>query len=378
MNKIKTYMLCLLGALLFSCSEDYDNFDNKAYLNVEDKQTTFLIQPDSPEYTASLNVGIARPATQDIQLTFKADASLVSVYNNIYQSNAVILPAEHYRLSDTKVTIAKESIRSTNIEIEFLDINQLDREILYVLPVTIAGADHIELLESGRTHYYLFKGGALINWAADIEENYFPINWKSTVTGMSEITVEGMLYLRQASRDGSESNIMTFFGVENVFLIRLGDTFDPGQIMVVAKVSSGKFPTNANDRTAAPVGRWFHLAVTLDASNNLRIYIDGELMSTSTTTSGTFSLASNCYIGRSYNTNRYWPGMICETRVWNKARTQEEIASSIYKVDPASEGLIAYWKFNEGNGTTITDHTENNNVITANSALKWTSVSLPE
>lgn len=378
MYKIKTYMLCLLAILLFSCGEDYADFDNKAYLNVDEQQTTFLIIQGSPDYSASLNVGIARPATEEIQLTFKADASLVTTYNSIFGANATLLPSTNYNFLETKATIAKESVRSTNIDIEFVDIDQLDRNVLYVLPVTIANADNIKLLESGRTHYYLFKAGAIINCAADIEQNYFPVSWKSAVGSMNEITVEAMLYLRQSSRDGSDSNIMTFFGVEDKFLIRLGDTFDAGQIMVVAKTGSGKYPASANDRTAAPVGRWFHLAVTLDASNNLRIYIDGELISTSVTGSGTLNLASNCYIGKSYNDNRYWPGMICETRVWDVARTPSEIASSIYYADPASEGLIAYWKFNEGNGNTIIDHTGNNNTITANSALKWTSISLPE
>lgn len=380
MNKFNLYIFCILATMLFSCSEDFEDFENKAYIESETKKTTFLIKPDVLAYPATLSVGIAKPALENIEFTFSADPSLVSVYNNLFNENAVVLPSEHYVFSETKATIATNSVHSTKVNIEFVDVNNLDRNIVYVLPVTIANADKIELLESARTHYYIFKGGAIINWAADIEDNSFPITWgnSSLVSGMNEITVEGMLYLRQASRDGSDSNIMTFFGVENVFLIRLGDTFDPGQIMVVAKSSGGKFPANANDRTSAPVGRWFHFAVTLDSSNSLKIYIDGVLQSTSTTGSGTFSIVSNCFIGKSYNDNRWWPGMICETRVWNKARTQDEIAASIYSVPATSEGLVAYWKFDEGNGNTIVDHTGNNSTITAKSALKWSSISLPE
>ena len=59
-------------------------------------------------------------------------------------------------------------------------------------------------------------------------------------------------------------------------------------------------------------------------------------------------------------------------------RTQEEIASHVYEVDPASEGLVAYWKFDEGTGDTIRDQTGNGNNGTADSPLKWTEVSLPE
>lgn len=377
MNKLKIYMLCLPLVLLLACSKDDADFDNKAYLIADTPETTFLVKQGHAEYTASLNVGIARPATEEIRFSLKTDNSLVAVYNNIFEKKAVALPEGHYTLLETDATIAKESVRSTDVDIEFVKIDQLDKNILYVLPVTIAKADKIGLLESHRTHYYLFKGGALIDWVADIEENNFPVDWKSNVNDMSEITVEGLLYLRHISRDGSDSQIMTLFGVENVFLIRLGDTFDPGQIMVVAKSSGGKYPMNASERTTAPVGRWFHLAVTLDTSDNLRIYLDGELMSTSGTSSGAFDLSSSCYIGKSYNDNRWWPGMMCEMRIWNKARTQAEIASSMYEVDAQSDGLIAYWKFNEGDGNTVADHSGNNNTITAESALKWTGVSLP-
>ena len=48
-----------------------------------------------------------------------------------------------------------------------------------------------------------------------------------------------------------------------------------------------------------------------------------------------------------------------------------------YKVDAASEGLVAYWKFNEGSGNVITDVTNGYNLV-ANSAITWKPVSLPE
>ncbi len=368
----------MLAVTLFSCGEDYENFDSKAYINSDSKKTSFLIKPDTPEYSASLSVGVPRPAAEDMEFTFKADASLVTTFNNLYSEKAIVLPAENYSMPSAKAIMSKKSVRSTDLDIKFTNINKLERDLVYVLPVTIAHSDKIAILESSRTHYYVFKGGALINWAADIEENNFPIKWGNSglVNGMKEITIESMLYLRQAEREGSDSHIMTFFGVENGFLIRLGDTFDPGQIMVVK--GSGKYPDNANDRTKAPVGKWFHLAVTVDASNAIKIYIDGELKSTTNGNNGTISLVSNCYIGKSYNENRWWPGMICETRVWNVARTQEQIATYRYSVGPDSEGLIAYWKFDEGNGNTIIDHTANNSTITAVSSLKWTNVSLPE
>ena len=37
--------------------------------------------------------------------------------------------------------------------------------------------------------------------------------------------------------------------------------------------------------------------------------------------------------------------------------TQQEIFDNMYNVDPATTGLCAYWKFNEGHGDIAEDYT---------------------
>ena len=380
MNLIKICLFSLLAAVLVSCNDDFKDFDSKAFLTADTEKTTYLIQDNVAEYSASLSVGIPKRATRDLVFKFAVDASLVDHYNKAFNDKAVILPSEYYTLDVTEITIPEGNVNSAEIPVEFHDVNQLDRNIVYVLPVSIVSAEGIGILETARTHYYIFKGGALINWAADIEKNYFPVNWVNPqdIQALTNLTIEGLLYLRMAEREGSDDHIMTFFGVESGFLIRLGDTFEPGQVMVY-KAGSHKYPDNANDRTKVPVGQWFHLAVTYDASNTIRIYVDGELKSSTVSKSTTpVNFAGSCYIGYSWNDNRWWPGMICETRVWNVVRTQQEIRDNMYSVDPATPGLQAYWKFDESNGNVVKDYSGNGNDITANSDLKWSSISLPE
>ena len=56
----------------------------------------------------------------------------------------------------------------------------------------------------------------------------------------------------------------------------------------------------------------------------------------------------------------------------------EEIRGNhFYYVDPKSEGLVAYWKFDEGQGVSITDYANENN-LTANKDLIWKPLELPE
>ena len=70
-------------------------------------------------------------------------------------------------------------------------------------------------------------------------------------------------------------------------------------------------------------------------------------------------------IGHSYgepeNMTRQLNGEICEVRIWNVIRSQEEIYKNMYDVDPQTTGLKAYWKFNEGKGDIAKDYTENGN-----------------
>ncbi len=74
----------------------------------------------------------------------------------------------------------------------------------------------------------------------------------------------------------------------------------------------------------------------------------------------------------------YLAGDIAECRIWNVVRSQADIARDIYSVSPKSQGLVSYWKFDDETPLLVKDHTGNGNDATANKALKWTSVSLPE
>ena len=60
-------------------------------------------------------------------------------------------------------------------------------------------------------------------------------------------------------------------------------------------------------------------------------------------------------IGHSYgerdDMTRQLNGEICEVRIWNVIRSQEEVYKNMYDIVPTTPGLKAYWKFNEGKGT---------------------------
>jgi len=59
----------------------------------------------------------------------------------------------------------------------------------------------------------------------------------------------------------------------------------------------------------------------------------------------------------SYGSSQRFSGRICEMRVWDYPRTKAQIKESLCAVDPSSEGLRAYWRFNQESGTTFIDET---------------------
>ena len=261
-------------------------------------------------------------------------------------------------------------------------MNLLDKNERYVLPVTIRSVSGIDVLPSARSVYYIFKGAALINVVAGITENRAWPDWKdaSPVTNMRTFTLEALI-----NGNAFKNQISTIMGIEGKFLVRIGDSgVDPNQI----QIASSRNLTNSDLKLDA--GRWYHVAVTFE-SGNVKVYLDGAEKCSGNvgTSSVNFGVAHSdesdgkprCFwIGYSYASDRYFDGQISEVRIWNKALTPEEINAPdhFYQVAAASDGLVAYWKFDEGAGKTIKDQTSYGNDLTVEKELKWVNVSLPE
>ena len=65
-------------------------------------------------------------------------------------------------------------------------------------------------------------------------------------------------------------------------------------------------------------------------------------------------------------------GAIDDVRIWNVARTQQEIQQFMnHELDGSEEGLVGYWKFNEGRGDTAYDMTVNKNHGSLGGGATW-------
>ena len=391
-RKIYLLMAAMVIGVFAACQDDMENFDNKVY-STSDPVSKFVLKPSMKSTTKAIRASVAKPADSDIHLTYKVEPSLVSTYNQAYYARAVLLPQEYYELSGVEAVINIGSVLSTEVIVNFKDLNLLSTEQVYVLPVTIADATNIDILSSASTNYFVFEGGALINVVADMKkENYisFPTFMEGKASGevcnnLHNYTLEALIRVHEFS-----PGIQTVMGIEGYFLIRISDNgLQPNQL----QVSTGAFGSLTDPVTCLlTANKWTHIALVGDAeAGELRLYIDGQLIITKTATGGWQDISLGkpmkanswetesrpFYIGYSYSAGRELDGEFSECRIWNVVRTQEEIANNVYEVVPESEGLVAYWKFDEGEGKNVRDHTNNGNDGVAASVIAWTPVSLP-
>lgn len=140
---------------------------------------------------------------------------------------------------------------------------------------------------------------------------------------------------------------------------------------------TGAEMTTTNGYISAPsnltpnIGECYHLAYTYDGAN-VRYFINGCMSNivphTGNLLVNNFAMAignqSNCQC-------EPWNGLIDEVRVWNVARTEQQIRNNMFDLpNPAAQaGLLAYYKF-EGNFTNLQGNPAWDGVLVANASLQ--------
>ena len=134
-------------------------------------------------------------------------------------------------------------------------------------------------------------------------------------------------------------------------------------------------------------GTWYHFVVTYDDRSDTssgadrKIYVNGVLRSTDTINwSATGGSTGGMHFGARNNSdsgyNNGWACALSEVAIFNTAKDADWV-ETVYntngpkrprtrrKFDLRNQsGLVGYWKFNEGSGTTVTDHSGNGNHAT--------------
>lgn len=126
-------------------------------------------------------------------------------------------------------------------------------------------------------------------------------------------------------------------------------------------------------------GIWYQIGFTWNGTT-LRFFVNGQ------------EVASNAFAGPSVNTGgplTFGSGLltgvvngpanvkISEARLWNIARTPQQLLDNLYSDVTGQSGLQAYWKFDEGTGLTTADSTGNGNTGTLTNGPVWFASDAP-
>ena len=169
-------MLVGSGALV-SCQDDTEHFDNKIY-NTAEQTSTVFVEEEADSYVRTLQAQLAMPADSDISFAYVADPGQVEWYNTAYSDSAGMLPADYYEIPDPEAVIPAGETASSEVEIRFRNLLSLDKTQVYVLPVSIDGAD-VATLASRRTVYFVVKEASLVNVVANLRENAVSVEWRN-------------------------------------------------------------------------------------------------------------------------------------------------------------------------------------------------------
>lgn len=398
---------------LVGCSKQDGSFENKMFIKADSYRSEVRVATDEGVKTLkrNLSVAIAQPLENDIDVKVVKSPELLETYRKAwYEPTAELLPDENCNLEGLFTVLRGGDVASKDIELTFTGLDKLDYSKVYVLPVTIV-SDGVAVLERAKTMYYVVKEASLVNYVADLKSNRsWPVwdNWDQ-VKNLETFTMEALINCHAFN---NESKILTVMGVEDHFLVRIGDvTIPANQIQIACAYKDVEGGSTLRADLTDPslqlkVDRWYHLAVTFN-KGYIQVYLDGRLRAEKDLTNiGTvvrdgvqipiefkavdFSAPHSdesdgkprCFwIGYSYDSKRCLDGMIAEARLWNKVLSAEEInaPNHFYKLYPSdiNASLLAYWKFDDAAGKAVKDYSIYGNNLSSDHDILWRPVSLP-
>ncbi len=353
-NIISAALLMLAGGVFTACNSEGDDFDyNKSGLLIsgtENNPVVKFVVEDTPASYA-VTVQSTKKVTEDVKVELAIDASKVDEYNATNGSNYVAAPEGSVELLDNSVTISEGSAISSAATVRVLDTEGFVEGRNYVVPVTIKTVSNGDVIPTCRTIY--LRIARVISFYA-IQANYrassnFIFDQPVPLT---TFTYEVKIYPQGLNRRNYPQRFLALEQKDESksLLLRFNEANSSNKLQTI--LAGNKIMSN----TEFENGNWYLLTWVYDGTN-VFFYVNGTL-----DTSGAASIDGINFqryeMGMSYqgyNSQQFFSHRFCELRIWNRALSTTEINANMCGADPQSEGLVAYWKFNEGEGHVFKD-----------------------
>jgi len=133
-------------------------------------------------------------------------------------------------------------------------------------------------------------------------------------------------------------------------------------------------------RAPLPINTWTHVATTFDGQV-VKLYMNGQEENTLVIQGTIRNSQTGLLIGALYTWGgifQHLSGMMDEIRIWNYARSPQEINDFMYtELSGIEQGLAAYWQFNEGTGDSTFDNSLNENNGGLHGNMDWVQSEAP-
>jgi len=349
-------MALLVGGLFTACNSEGDKFDyNKRALFISGTENNpvvkFTVEDTPSSYTVT--VQSTKVLDEDVTLTLAIDPSLVDTYNAENSTNYYAIPTSAVTLSNPTVTISAGSALSDAAVASLVSTEEFVEGRTYLIPITIQSMNGNEdIIPTAKTIY--LRVSRIIN--------FYAINANATASSnfifdkpipLTTFTYELKIYPTGLAKKGPQRfSALEEADESKALLLRFNEANTNNQLQ--ASLCGSKTMMN----TQFSNGQWYLLTFVYDGTNFI-CYVDGEV-----DTSASLSISGINFqryeMGMSWGGYRYsqfFGHRFCEIRVWNRALSQSEIAGGLCSVSSDSDGLQAYWKFNEGEGYIFHDAT---------------------
>jgi hypothetical protein len=144
----------------------------------------------------------------------------------------------------------------------------------------------------------------------------------------------------------------------------------------VVEHTAGTIPTPLVYATA--ISTWTHIALVY-SNKQPSLYINGTFAATGFSSLRTY-IHPSASLGDAGPTGTYGPykGQIDEVRIWNGVRTAAQIQTNRFlRLTGTESNLVAYFRLDEGTGTTTVDTMTNNRTGTLTNGVLWVASTAP-
>lgn len=366
-----------LNALLFAgCDNaEYSVLHNQAYIaqthtNPNTAQKVFI---DQQEVKRSLNVRLSDRAEKDCKFMLVEDADVLSKYNEANYTIYKMLPKAQYSFSKKEIIVKQGESISESLDLNILPLTQemKDSGSKYAISLRLQNENGgTDILKPGSTIVYLLDPAIVTSVPVFGPQNNANFEWTEDLA-LTDWSLEFCVNMSKLGKKVGEMNNQALFAAsskngaaDGEIYTRFGDAPIEGNRLQIKTQGS-----QMNSNMLFEENKWYQIAWVCTGTK-LYLYVNGKLDNSMDMPGKVVNIGKT----RAKIGNSDWlkaDVQMSELRLWKRALTQREIANNLYATDPKTNGLYAYFKFNEGKGYEFKDATGNGNTAWATQNTKW-------